>query len=163
MPEKREPLPFTTPTIARLYLQQGKLDEAEAIYRALRKERPADPRIAEGLAEVERRRQSPEVGGSSEDAVELRAAKDETLECSYRVSEAGRRRASLVLGGEGALTLRLCAFPGGKQEDLPLAEACGAVALPSSLRAPVIAAAVGLRDANGRFVAIAHGALALPC
>ncbi len=157
MAEKREPLPFTTPTIARLYMLQGKLDEAEAIYRALAKEREGDPRIAEGLAELARRRQSPEVAGS-EDAVELRV-KGEALECSYRVSEAGRRRATLVLGGEGALTLRLCAFPGAKQEDLPLAEASGAIAVPASLRAPVIAAAVGLRDVSGRFVAITHGAL----
>jgi hypothetical protein len=162
MPEKREPLPFTTPTIARLYMQQGKLDEAEAIYRALQKQRPADPRVAEGLAEVERRRQAPaEAGGAGEDAVELRAAAGDALECSYRVSEAGRRRATLVLGGEGTLTLRLCAFPGGKQEDVALSGDEGAVAVPAALRAPVIAAAVGLRDANGRFVAIAHGALSV--
>jgi len=158
---EREPLPFTTPTIARLYMLQGKLDEAEAIYRALEVDRPGDPRIEEGLAELQRRRQSPGLAASGEDRVELRgsAQGEAAISCSYRVSEAGRRRALLVLGGEGTLTLRICAFPGGKQEDLELPGSEGAVALPASLRAPVIAAAIGLRDETGRFVAIAHSTL----
>jgi hypothetical protein len=161
MPEKREPLPFTTPTIARLYMLQGKLDEAETIYRALQAERPDDPRLGKGLAEVQRRREDPELAGEPGElsTVELLGDACGGLECRYSVSEAGRRRAGLVLDAEGALTLRICAFPGEERADLPLAAPNGAVSVPDAVKGPVIAAAVGLRDEGGRFVAIAHGSL----
>jgi hypothetical protein len=163
VPEPDE-LPFATPTIARLYMLQGKLGEAEAIYRALAEESPDDPRVRDGLAEVQRRRQAPAAdsarGSDLGCRVELRAAAGGTLECSYAVSEAGRRRASLVLGEAGTLTLRAVAFPAAEQEDLELPGAQGVLALPARFAAaPVVVAAIGLRDGGGRFVAIAHGSL----
>jgi tetratricopeptide (TPR) repeat protein len=151
----KAPLPIATATIARLYMLQGKLQQAETIYRQLLKESPDDARLVEGLAEVQRRAETAQA--LSDDRVELRVLGDAFV-CNWVISDEGRRRARLVLGGEGQLVLRLASFPsdpGRPSEDRPLAEETGTLVLPL-VRATLVAAAVGLRASDGRFTSIAH-------
>jgi len=49
-------VPFVTATIGRIYLEQGHLDRAEAVFRQLLVQRPQDPALDAGLREVARRR-----------------------------------------------------------------------------------------------------------
>ena len=151
----RAPLPIATATIARLYMLQGKLQQAETIYRNLLRESPGESRLLEGLAEVQRRAETAQA--LSGDRVELRVLGDAFV-CNWVISAEGRQRAELVLGGQGQLVLRLASFPsdpGRPPEDRPLAEETGTLVLPL-VRATLVAAAVGLRAADGRFASIAH-------
>ena len=94
--------PIATATVARLYMEQGKLDQAEQIYRGLLRDSPQDPRILQGIEEVRRRRDEL-LGTASDDVVALEPLPDGELTCRWRVSVEGRARAGLVLGGSGTL------------------------------------------------------------
>jgi hypothetical protein len=152
---------FATATMARIYLGQGKLDEAEAVYRKLLGDRPGDPALQEGLAEVQRRREELEAGPEPDaaDRVALRLQGGE-LTCTWSVSDEGRRRAALLLGTEGTLTLRLMTFPlepDDPPEDIVLDRPEGQMALELPGRGLLAAAAVGLGADDGEpFAAIAH-------
>lgn len=149
--------PFTTATIARLYMVQGKLAQSEAIYRRLLEESPDDSRLLNGLAEVQRRSQAklqPLAGG---DQVELIWQGDQ-LRCKFAVTAEGERRARLVLQGAGELVVRLHAFP-HRADSAPVDQLLpgtnGEIDLAVPQQSRVLAAAIGLRQAD-RFVAIAH-------
>jgi hypothetical protein len=45
----KKPLPFATPTLARLYLAQGHLDEAQAILESARRDGLSAPEVDEAL------------------------------------------------------------------------------------------------------------------
>jgi len=149
--------PFATATVARIYLDQGKLDQAEQIFVQLLERRPGDEQLEEGLAEVRRRRDAQQTAQSS-DAIDVQPA-DEGVSCRWQVSSAGRHRARLVAGNDGALTLRLACFPtqpDAEPVDTPLEADTGVLARPVTPKATLAAAAVGLLTGDGQFVAIAH-------
>ena len=155
------PGPFATATVARIYLAQGKLDQAEAIFRELRARRPDDPVPARGLAEVAARRRALADAAAAE-ALEL-TWRDGALRCRWRVTEAGVARGRLLLadGGRadgGALVLHLAGFsaagPTGARE-IPLAARQGEMDAAPPAGALALAVAVGLR-AGDRFVPIVH-------
>lgn len=150
--------PIATATIARIYMKQGMLDEAEALYRRLLQEQPNDARLMMGLAEVERRRAQKDLC-PTDCQVALEVGEDR-LECRWRISDEGRRRAGLVLGADGRLTLRLVTFPVDARrphQDIQVEMTQGQIGLkPPSSRSQLLAAAVGLMGENERFVAIAH-------
>ena len=160
---EKEPLPITTATIARLYQLQGKLERAESLYRQLLAECPEDPRLAEGLAEVIRRK-NVETGAADGDRVELRPRGDAFI-CTWSISEEGLRRARLVLGEDGVLTLRILSFPVDKSrppKDRPLPGLSGTEVLPSLSQGSILGVAVGLLAGADRFVSIAHNTSASP-
>ena len=151
--------PFSTATMARIFLDQGRLDQAEAIYRDLLARRPGDELLEQGLAEVERRRQA-DIAPDLPDHVRL-AVEGGTLCCSWEVSDRGRQRAELVAGSSGAIVLRISGFPSDPDRtstDTEVAEA-GELSLPLPPQAQLLAAAVGLRTAEGQFVSIAHSGI----
>jgi hypothetical protein len=155
--EQSQVLPFATATIARLYMSQGKLAQSEAIYRRLLDESPDDSRLLSGLAEVQRRSQAKLLPLAGGDRVEL-VWQGAELRCKFVVTEEGERRARLVLKGAGELVVRLHAFPQRGETpplDQPLPGTTGEIELAVPQQAKVLAAAVGLRQAD-RFVAIAH-------
>ena len=150
--------PFATATIARLYMLQGKLEQAEAIYRQLLEERPREVRLLEGLAEVQRRLQARLEPPAGDDRLELVWERGR-IRCRYTVTADGQRRAGLLLGCSGTLVLRLHAFPSSPGEgpiDRPLERPAGELELTAPEKASVVAAAVGLTGPGDRFVAIAH-------
>ena len=153
---------FAPATIARIYLDQGKLDEAERIYRQLLERAPADAALAGALAEIERRR-GIAPGSELADSVDLALSESgHTLSCLVRVSQAGCTRAQLVTGGDGKLVLRLACFPvdpdappydtaldGPRDDGTQLS-----LSLPEG--ALLAAASVGLLGDDGTFTSIAH-------
>lgn len=150
--------PIATATVARLYMEQGKLDQAEQIYRGLLRDSPQDPRILQGIEEVRRRRDEL-LGASSDDVVALEPLPDGELTCRWRVSVEGRARAGLVLGGNGTLVLRIVAFPiapESRPRDLELDRDAGQASLTPPEGASLVGAAVGLRAGDGTFVSITH-------
>ena len=152
-------LPIATATVAMLYMEQGKLDQAEQIYRHLLRDSPDDPRLVAGLQEVQRRREGQPHGAGSDDMVALQVASGRQLICSWRVTAGGRTRARLVLGDDGALVLRVVAFPSGPKSppvDVELAETAGEASVTAPGGASLVGAAVGLRGKAGEFVSITH-------
>lgn len=152
------PLPFATATIARLYMLQGKLEQAEEIYRKLLEERPGDRRLLEGLAEVQQRLRARLEPLPGDDRLEL-DWQGTRLRCRWVVTPSGLRRAELTLGAPGSLVLRLLAFassapPASQDHSLP--GSSGELELPAPEGALVLAAAVGLGGEGNRFAAIAH-------
>jgi hypothetical protein len=154
---EKNPLPIATPTIARLYMLQGKLQQAEALYRQLLQESPEDARLLDGLAEVRRRAEAAHAPAA--DRVEVRILGDAYV-CTWAVTEEGQHRARLVLNAPGELVLRLASFPADPErapEDRPLTEAAGTLVLPPiSGRCVLVAAAVGVLSADRRFASITH-------
>lgn len=151
------PPPIATATVARLYLQQGKLDQAEAIYRKLLGQDPRDPRLLEGLAQVQRCLAA-QHHAAPDEHVTLRSSEGGLL-CNWRVTIDGRERAAIVLGHQGRLALRLVFFPpaAGNPRTIALDDLEGQVTLPlSDQEASLAAAAVGLSGDGDRFVSIAH-------
>ena len=61
--ERGDP-PIATATVARLYMEQGRLEQAERLYQALLRQHPRERALVEGLAEV-RRRIEEHIRGSS--------------------------------------------------------------------------------------------------
>lgn len=152
-----DPLPIATATVARLYMEQGKLEHAEQLYRELIADEPDDLRLTQGLAEV-RRRQELLRAPPSGDHVTLEPH-PRGLRCRWQISEEGRGRAALVLGREGTLVLRLVAFPlrpTTPPQDTRLSGAEGEMELGAPEGARVVGAAVGLCSADGEFVSITH-------
>jgi hypothetical protein len=150
--------PIATATVAWLYMEQGKLDQAEQLYRRLQAEDPDDPRPQRGLAEVQRRRQS-QLAGSGDQLTLERCAGG--LRCRWLVTEEGRARAELVLGRQGSLVLRVVAFPidpSVPPGDTLLAGPSGEIQVQPPAGASVVGAAVGLRGESGDFVSITHTA-----
>ena len=153
--------PFTTATVGRIYLEQGKLEQAEEVFRRVLAERPKDERCLQGLAEIARRRVDEQAGTTGADSVSVEA-QDGALVCRFSVSTEGRRRARLVSGHDGALVLRIVRFPA--VADTPPVDAVlpgdeGLLRLQPPEGALFVAAAVGLLAAGGAFVAIAHSTL----
>ncbi len=150
------PLPFATATIARLYMAQGKLSQAEALYRQLLKANPEDSRLNDGLAEVQRRRQT---GGLplGADRLELKES-GAKLRCTWNITEEALQRARELLQAPGQVILRLIAFPQGPDQvpvDTAMEGLQGTLELPHPGQAALIAAAVGLQGED-RFISIAH-------
>lgn len=152
--------PFNTPTVARIYAQQGKLEQARAIYRQLLAENPSDTELARALAQVEkqlaqRQTMAPEQGDT------LVMAKEGTdLLCSWLLSDDGIRSAQLLLGpAPGELTLRLVGFPrdpDSSVRDIGIDREKGSARVPPPPGASFVAASVGLMDSEGTFVSVAH-------
>ena len=163
--------------MARIYLSQGQLDRAEAIFRHLVAQQPGDPQYAEGLREVQRRRAALEYERSTDRCII--AKEGGRIRCSWLVCPSSSTRAARLLEAPVELALRLVGFPHedfgqrnaqtrlrGDAESaesrlvtITVAEAESELVLnvpPGSL---VCAAAIGLCDANGQFVSIAHSDL----
>ena len=159
---REESQPFATATMARIYLEQGKLDAAERILQQVLAQQPGDPQALAGLAEVARRRTTPEAAsGEDSERVHLERRGD-GLACRYRVSAQARTRAELVLGEEGALVLRVVGFPARADAapvDVPLRQIEGELAVSAPPGADLALAAVGALGEDGRFVAIAHSGM----
>ena len=153
--------PFATPTVARIYAQQGRFDEALKIYRQLVRQRPGDPTLSSAMAELEARmEQAPQTATMPLDRVDLELRAADRLRCQWAISPAGQERAQLVLGAEeGLLTLRLAGFPEPDEaasSDLTLDEPQGHRTLTPAPGTKLLVAAVGLLGSDGTFVSIAH-------
>jgi hypothetical protein len=161
--------PFATATVARLYMEQGKLEQSERLYQQLLKQRPRESALIEGLAEV-RRRIELTAAPATGDRVNLEAGEGGAVICRWCVTSEGLARARLVLEGDGDLILQVVGFPAAKDAEgsaIPLDTDQGfegSTSLVPPHGATMIAAAVGLRSAAGRFVAAAHcPAMTLTC
>lgn len=159
-----DPHPIATATIARIYLKQGLLEQAEALYRDLLRRRPGDPELERGLGEVLRRRgeQRAPVG---DDRVSVELG-DGTVVCRWLLTEEGKGRAERVLEGPGRPALRLVGFPrerGVAPRDVLVEQREGNLSFRAPRRARLLAAALGLLGEGDRFVAITHSeAVTLP-
>lgn len=152
--------PLETATIARLYMQQGLLDEAEALYLRLLERRPEDSRLSAGLVEVRRRRDAEAAPPQGDDRVELTAA-GERVRCTWSITESGIRRAATVARGAtpGVVTLRAVSFPRQEErphQDIQVGNAEGSLSFRPPPGATLLSVAVGLLGEEDRFVAIAH-------
>lgn len=156
--------PFITATVARLHMNQGNLDLAEAMFGALLKTRPNDPELINGLSELRMRRdleqgQTESRGGTLH--VEFHPQNNKVI-CRWTVTPSGTARAMLVLGKEGALTLRLAGYPYSLEPtqreflDTPLETSTGVMALDPPAHALMIAASIGLISDDGHYASIAH-------
>lgn len=151
---------FKTLTVARIYAEQGKLDQARKIYRQLLAESPADADLARDLATLEREieaRAATALQGS--DIVEL-AWQGRDLLCRWQVSAKGMEGAQALLGqAPGDLTLRIVGFPRDAESsvhDLSVDSEYGTALIPPPRGASYVAASVGLMDSEGIFASIAH-------
>lgn len=151
--------PIATPTIARIYAQQGKLPQSRDIYRRLLEATPDDPALTAELATVEARLSAQGEEPEPElDSLTVELSK-QRLRCRWRVSDEGHVRARLVLGGDGQLTLRLAGFPADPEvatRDTSLDAASGSLQLSPPPGCSLVTAAIGLLDEDGTFVSIAH-------
>ncbi|MCB9556673.1 MAG: tetratricopeptide repeat protein [Deltaproteobacteria bacterium] len=149
--------PFVTPTVARIYLDQGKLDQAEQVFKKLLEAHPDDDDLKEGLAEIARRRSTEQRENTQDDGVQVEVD-GSSLRCRWSTSPSGRHRAELVAGQPGDLVLRVVGFPhtpDSAPDDTALTEQQGMLTVdaPDALMA---AASVGLFTKDGQFVSIAH-------
>jgi len=158
VPRSTDP-PIATATVARLYMEQGKLDQAALIYRNLLDLDPQDIRLASGLAEVQRRRDGlAEISGTG-DGVRLERVADGGVVCQWRVTDEGQARGSLALGRTGRLVLRVVAFPMGPQttvQDIELSSPTGEMRIDPPAGAELVGAAVGLLGGERAFASITH-------
>lgn len=159
--------PIATPTIARIYAQQGKLDQSAEVYRQLIASTPeSDPLAATLAAELEAVEQRLAREGKAPpqelDSLSVETSSEggrKRLRCRWRVSEAGCRRAQLVIGGEGQLTLRLAGFPTHGEvatRDTSLERTEGALLVSPPAGATLVTASIGLLDEDGNFASVAH-------
>jgi tetratricopeptide (TPR) repeat protein len=151
--------PIATQTIARIYVQQGKLEQAEAIYVQLLELSPGDAQLEKELAEVKKKRQeSPASPSLQKEGLEL-SKSAETLQCRWTVTTRGVARARLVLGCDGQLTLRVAGFPADPEvatKDMVLDKLSGSLAFASPPGSSLVTASIGLLDAEGVFASIVH-------
>lgn len=160
MVDDRDDPPIATATVARLYMEQGKLTQAERLFRLLLVRSPLDPALSSGLAEVQRRRELA-AAPTGADRISL-GLDDAEVACTWHVTAEGLDRARLVLDGTGQLSLKVATFPihpaseTGQIIPLPAEQLTGVIRLETPPGATMIAAAVGLAAATGRFVAVAH-------
>ena len=154
--------PFATATIAQIYLQQGKLEQAKAMFERLLRDDPNDERLKAGLREADRRLASDDERPSlSTESVMLKLAEGKPR-CHWSLTPSAKERAERVLGSRGQLTLRLVGFPadpGLMPHDTPLKQETGALTLVPPPGALLIAASVGVLNQENRFVSIAHSDL----
>ncbi len=147
--------PIRTKTMAELLVEQGHLERAVAIYRALDGEEERLHELERRLALDELARQA--LGAS--DGVGL-VRQDDACAVAWRVDRAGLARARAVLGTDGQLTLRVVRI-GHRQEGALRshhdrdASVRSGVALVDALASDRVVASVGLLDGD-RFVSIAH-------
>lgn len=163
--------PIATATIARIYLNQGMLAEAEEMYRGLLRRDPRNAKLCKGLAEVRERIQA-ERGPDRPDLVQLQA-QESGFRCQWSVSDEGLESARLVLeqrssgpanpgAKTGGLTLRLMSFPDSPRRpplDIQIEQREGSLSLRPPREATMLSAAVGLlcRDRDEElFVSIVH-------
>lgn len=150
--------PFETATVARIYLAQGLLDQAESLFRRLLVAAPDCADLRAGLQEVRHRRQA-ELALQVRDkiAVDLQGSK---LRCRWDVTADGRGRAARLLGQEQAqLVLRVVAFPLDPERpllDLPLQRDQGKRTVDAPEGARLLVVSVGLLGADASFVSVAH-------
>lgn len=156
---------FATPTIARIYAQQGKLSQSRDVYRALLAEKPS-PELEAELAEVENKIKDQENNPkSSGDSLLVEISKDNNriqLLCRWSVHQSGINRAAMVLGSSGKLTLRVLGYPeqaSNANQDYPINENEGKIELDAPQGANFITAAIGLLSDKNQFVSIAHAEL----
>ncbi len=159
MPPERTIRPIETETIARLYMKQGLLEEAESLFLRLVERRPHEQRLKDGLSEV-RRRMVGRLPSQGDSEVTLAAA-DGKVRCSWKISEQGLARARPLLDGAGGgrLTVRAVSFPLNPRrphQDIQVERKEGTIALRPPPMAVMVSAAVGLQGEDDRFVAIAH-------
>lgn len=151
--------PIATATVARLYMEQGKLDQAEGLYRRLLRDRPDDERLKAGLAEVQRRREGQLDQSGSGDRVTLELDPAGAVRCRWHITEEGQASARLVLGESGRLVLRVVAFPirpNSTPADTDLDAPTGEATVEPPRGASLVGAAVGLLGSDGGFVSITH-------
>ena len=152
--------PIATATIAGLYLRQGLLDQAEALYTRLLEQRPGDPTLEAGLAEARRRRLAR--GPLTSDSQVSLKDHGGGLTCRWSIGDLGIKRAAGLLGQgtRGRITVRLASFPldpGRPQQEIVLEQTQGEITLRPPRGALTVSAAVGLlAQEEDRFVAIAH-------
>jgi len=155
--------PIATATIARIYMRQGMLDEAEALFKRLLRVQGDDPALREGLAEIARlraadTRTNQDQDHDQEDRVVLEPRRDSVL-CRWNASPEGQRRAEGVLGHEGRLSLRLVAYPreqGRSPHDVTVDGAHGDLSFKPPREALLMAAALGVMGNDEQFVSITH-------
>ncbi len=159
--------PIATPTIARIYAQQGKLDQSAEVYRQLlastSEDDPIAAALATELAAVEQRRQHEAAAPPQElDSLSVETSTEggrKGLRCRWCISEAGKERARLVIGCDGQLTLRLAGFPAHGEvatRDTSLEQLEGAILVSPPAGATLVTSSVGLLDEDGNFASIAH-------
>jgi hypothetical protein len=164
---KKQAQPIATPTIARIYAQQGKLSQSAEVYQQLLKSTAADDPLAATLSSelsaVQRRLQSEQAAPPQElDSLSVETATEASgkrLRCRFCISDAGTKRARLVIGGEGQLTLRVAGFPAHGEvatRDTSLDQSEGTVLVSPPAGASLVTAAIGLLDEDGNFASIAH-------
>ena len=154
--------PIATATIAGLYLRQGLLDQAEALYARLLEQRPGDPTLEAGLAETRRRRLARDPL-TTDSRVTLRARQDGGgVTCRWSIGDQGIRRAAGLLHTDerGRITVRLVCFPldpDRPRQEIVVERTQGEITLRPPRGALTVSAAVGLlAQEEDRFVAIAH-------
>lgn len=164
--------PFLTVTVAEIYERQGKLDQAKDILQQILAADPTHARAPEQLERVQAQihalalvaettpasHGAPHETSQAADWITLRTDAG-MLQCEWRVTPDGRRRAEYVLEGPGALTLRQAHFASDRDSaviDVPLDRDQGSLSLSFPAGASVVSAALGLQNGDGRFVAIAH-------
>lgn len=154
--------PIATQTIARIYVQQGKLDQAIAVYEHLLEAHPHDEALIRELAVVRGKVDAqgdlplPDLDALMVDRTDDIPPK---IRCRWRISEDGGGRARLVLGADGQLTLRLSGFPenaAGKPDDIAIDTHDGTLIIAPPAGAILLTAAIGLLDDDGNFASVAH-------
>jgi hypothetical protein len=157
--DETEPPPVATPTIARLYLRQGKLEHAERMFEQLAQSRPSDVKLAAELAQArEAIAATQKATHAPSDELKLKANGRE-LHCAWKISPQGSERGELVLGNPGSLVLRVAGFPANPTalpKDIPLNASSGARKITAPAGASLVAASVGLRGRDERFASIVH-------
>jgi hypothetical protein len=153
--------PFVTPTVARIYAQQGRLTEAKVIYQKLLADAPNDHALRRELDELERKLAAgPADAPSHTDQVTIEPLGEEQLRCRWTITAQGADRARMVLGSaEGILNLRVVGFPLDPElgiRDTALTDSRGVITVPPPAGADLVAASVGLLSGDGTFVSIAH-------
>ena len=152
-------LPFATPTVARLFTSQGRLTQAESIYRTLLDDDPENAQLQQELNALLERIDAEAAKAVVHDRIRIEISEGGLLGCSYRITPAGEARAQLVLNQIGQRALQVLALAvdqGPMVQTLPVKATEGEllVDLPRGTRS--VAVAIGVTDHAERFVAIAH-------
>lgn len=157
--DETEPPPVATPTIARLYLRQGKLEHAARMFEELAANRPSDLKLATELAQV-RQAVAQAKTKAAATTEELRvSARGRELHCTWKISAEGAQRGEWALGAPGNLVLRVAGFPANPTalpKDIPLTANFGAAKISAPAGASLVTASVGLRGGDERFASIVH-------
>ncbi|MBW2734528.1 MAG: hypothetical protein JRH20_19245 [Deltaproteobacteria bacterium] len=155
---------FKTPTVARIYAQQGKFEQARTLYHELLAKDLGDAQLANELAHELGKVELQLAGGTSNLVGErdtlMLTHEAGSLFCSWLLSEGGIENAQLLLGSSpGDLTLRVAGFPHDAPSivrDISIEREKDSARIPPPVGATYVTASVGLMDSEGTFVSIAH-------